>query len=97
MFNFWRKYPRRKPKFMGYYLCTVDAGPGVGRSVKLLYFDDHRKWINKDRQLALDGYQVYKHCRATIQENRVYTDGLCERDDVIAWKKLPKAYGKRRK
>lgn len=103
MFNFWRKYPRRKPKESGHYLCSIfrqstdDAH--VDRTyVHRLYYDAvSDKWTDFSRQSVFEGYQVYKHCRATIQENRVYTDGLCKPGVVLAWKKLPKAYGKRRK
>lgn len=87
IFNPWRKYPKRKPKEDGWYLCTVPY------TVRVFHYDVRKdKWTDTSRQHVFDGYVVYKCCRAPIQENRVYTDGLCERDDVVAWKKLPREY-----
>ena len=40
---------------------------------------------------------MYKVCRAPIEENHVYSDSLCERKDVIAWKKLPVKYKDKKK
>ena len=93
IFNLWRRYPKRKPKIMGEYLCTVDRG--YGKAVKTLYFNDHGKWIDRSRQQVFDGYQVYKVCRVPNEDTRVWTDGLCEPENVVAWKKLPKCYRER--
>lgn len=98
IFNRWRKHPKRKPKVSGYYLCTtkeqmsrVDCGYA---DRFILHYDVRKdKWIDISRQSVFDGYVVYKVCRAPIEENHVYSDGLCERDDVLAWKKLPKKWG----
>ena len=100
MLNFWRKYPRRKPKESGRYQCTVMYGYNLDNvRVMDLYFDtlDGGKWLDDRRQSVFSGYKVYKDGRVPLEENRVFTDGLCERDHVIAWRKLPKAYGERRK
>ena len=96
-FNFWRKYPKRRPKEDGYYLCTIGM-EGDPYLLKLFYSTRKNKWIDIRRQNVFDGYVVYKVCRAPIEENRVYTDGLCDRtEEVIAWKKLPKTYISRKK
>lgn len=94
IFNFWRRYPRRKPKGAGYYLCTIDNG--LSRWVTVLYFDGRYTWIDRSRQKVFDGYQVYKVCRVPNEENRVWTDGLCEPENVVAWKRLPKGYMEKR-
>lgn len=99
IFNPWRKYPKRKPKEDGWYLCTVyDEDNEKSYVMRLYYRSMDKKWRNNDRISVFQGYNVYKVCRAPIEENRVYRDGLCERDDVVAWKKLPREYrGKNKK
>ena len=98
MFNRWRQYPKRKPKEKGYYLCTVKMGDDDGYVLKLFYNPKHDRWSDIRRQKLFDGYVVYKVCRAPIEENRVYTDGLCDRtDDVVAWKKLSDPYISKKK
>lgn len=97
MFNFWRRYPRRKPKEEGWYQCTVQHGYGIDEPMVMdLYFwfkpDHGGVWVDRRRQKVFDGYKVYQQCRAPIDDNRVFTDYLCEREDVIAWKKLPKCF-----
>lgn len=104
VFNWWRRFPRFKPKGDGCYLCTIktqelndDYDYGYSYYVKTLYYyPDGDFWLDTSRQSVFDGYKVYKSCRATIEENRVHTDSLCIRDDVIAWKKLPKHYKPKR-
>lgn len=98
IFNFWRRYPRRKPKESGFYLCTINMSDIDSYVMKLFYSPEKDKWIDIHRQKVFDGYVVYKVCRAPIEENRVYKDGLCDRTDaVIAWKRLPKAYISKKK
>ena len=99
IFNWWHKYPKHKPKKKGWYQCTVRYGREINGTpcvLRLFYCDWRDIWINDSRQQVFDGYKVYKVTRATIEENRVYGDSLCERNDVIAWKKLPKVYGWRK-
>ena len=97
IFNFWRKYPKRKPKKNGYYLCTLTEISSP--SMMMLYYKVREdKWIDISRQTVFDGYNVFKVCRAPIEENHVYFDGLCERgDEVIAWKQLSKEYRRKKK
>ena len=90
IFNIWRPYPLIKPKEDGIYLCTLKDG-----SVLDLYYTEWtNKWVDKRRQGVFDGYKVYKSGRATIDENRVYSDGYsyCTAD-VVAWKKMTKPFG----
>lgn len=100
IFNIWRKYPNHKPKEDGWYQCTVQHGYGIDQPrVMDLYFEKDLGtywWIDKRRQQVFDGYKVYKSSRAPIEDNRVWKDSLCERDDVIAWRKLPKCCGRRK-
>lgn len=90
IFNRWRRYPKRKPRKDGWYLCTVQHE--FGRGMLVLYYDGRDRWENRSRQNVFDGYQVYKVCRVPNAETRVWTDGLCEPGNVVAWKKLPKGF-----
>lgn len=93
MFNFWRRYPRFKPKKAGWYQCTVITGDDCSKLkvMDLYYLYVSMMWIDRRRQDVFDGYQVYKPCRAPIAENHVYRDILCDRTlAVVAWRKLPK-------
>lgn len=92
--NCWRKYPKRKPKFNGWYQCTVKHGFGIDKPrVMDLYFHDGY-WVDRRRKQVFEGYKVYKPSRAAIEDNRVWNDELCDRDDVIAWRRLPNVYKK---
>lgn len=94
----WIRYPRRKPKKDGPYLCMV-SWEGIMNESKLVilhYNVSEDKWINKQRKLVFDGYKVYKQCREPLEYNRVYEDGLCEMSHVvIAYRRLPKIYGRK--
>lgn len=94
IFNRWRKFPKRKPKDVGeYYLCTVRHGYDIDEPrVMVLLYSWNGKWIDTSRTKVFEGYKVYKPSRAAIDDNRVFIDNLCERADVIAWKKMPRFY-----
>ena len=97
IFNRWRKYPNHKPKKDGWYQCTVQHGFGIDQlRVMDLYFCtiDRECWLDKRRRQVFDGYKVYKPSRAPIDDNRVWEDGLCERNDVLAWRNLPRVYSR---
>lgn len=101
IFNFWRKYPLFKPKKEGWYQCTVQHGYGLYQPrVMDLYFyfkpDVGGIWVDSRRKEVFMGYKVYKPNRAPIEDNRVWEDSDCERNDVIAWRKLPMCYGWKR-
>lgn len=95
IFNFWIKYPRRKPKNEGWYQCVAQHGNGINQPrVMDLYFwfkpDVGGVWVDRRRKDVFMGYKVYKASRAPIEDNRVWEDSDCERIDVVAWKKLPR-------
>ena len=102
IFNAWRRYPKKKPKESGWYLVTTTEvqsfiyDNSVSFVNALYYHKQKDKWIDISRQSVFAGYMVYKVCRAPIEENHVYSDWLCERGDVIAWKKLSKRFGRKR-
>ena len=102
IFNAWRRYPKKKPKESGWYLVTTSESQTFryenSRSYvrALYYYKPGSYWIDISRQLVFEGYMVYKVCRAPIEENHVYTDWLCKRGDVVAWKKLSKKYRRKR-
>ena len=58
-----------------------------------LYFHDGY-WVDRRRKQVFEGYKVYKPSRAAIEDNRVWNDELCDREDVIAWRRLPNVYKK---
>lgn len=90
-FNFWRPTQLFLPKDNGWYQCTMKNG-----IVMDLYFDrldGVPHWIDRRRQQVFDGYKVYKSGREALEYNRVYTDSLCERENVIAWRRCQRGYG----
>lgn len=95
IFNRWKKYPKHEPEENDWYQCTIVDG-----RVMDLYFLDYEggMWIDMRRTSVFDGYKVYKPSREPLEYNRVWTDSLCDWTiDVVAWRKLPKPYGFRRK
>lgn len=92
--NFWRPISLFRPKKAGWYQCTVRVETYNTR-VMNLYFDtiEGGKWLDLKRQKVFDGYKVYKPGRETLEYHRVHTDELCERIDILAWRKLPRPYG----
>lgn len=86
MIKIWWRYPLFKPRKDGSYLCTLNNG-----RLMILYYDAiDRKWYDKSRLSVFQGYKVYKQGREPIESNRVTEDGLCYRDEVIAFKRLPR-------
>lgn len=98
IFNRWRKYPRRKPKESKWYQCTIICGENCeNRRVMDLYFNaNDNTWLDLRRKNVFEGYKIYHISRAPIEENRYWSDALCDRTlAVIAWRKLPKPYGQK--
>lgn len=96
IFNFWRPYLLFKPKKSGHYLCTVRCGDETNNTgVMELYYTDWKNEFSDYRRVnVFEGYKVYKASKAAIEDNRVYSDSLCDRTlGVVAWKKLPKPCG----
>lgn len=91
IFNRWRRYPSHSPKENGWYQCVCQHGAGYNnpRVMDMYYFVNLNKWVDGRRQSVFDGYKVYKPDRAPIEDNRVWSDGDCERIDILAWRKLP--------
>ena len=96
--NFWRPYPLLKPKKAGWYQCKTKYNE-YDTYVIFLYFDpiEGGKWIDRIRQSVFGGYKCYKPGRESLEYNRVHEDRICERIDVIAWRKIPTVYGWRKK
>lgn len=95
IFNRWRKYPKKKPKEYGDYLCTMIYDDPENIQIHVLTWSPYHdgEWIFSNRQSVFDGYKVYKPCREPIEENRVHWDSLSKPGHlVLAWKKLPKEY-----
>lgn len=94
IFNFWRPASFFRPKKDGWYQCWIKNGEDSKYwYVMDLYFDScEKKWLDRRRQSVFNGYKVYKSGREPLDYNRVYEDSLCERDNVIAWKKMPMTF-----
>jgi len=104
LLNRWRKYPKRKPKEEGWYQCIVKYGFGgtIENPIVLdLYWYRYSGngfiWEDRRRISVFDGYKVYLPNRAPLDTNRIDRDNVCERIDVIAWRKLPRIPKKWRK
>lgn len=100
----WREYPKNKPKKSGWYICSIyieqDAlsheGKDVTSYVMDLWYDfESDKWKDNRRKNVYDVYEVYGRCpgpNETVALERKFSDRLCIRDDVVAFKNLPKPY-----
>lgn len=88
IFNPWRPYPLWIPKRGGWYQCTIQDFDTNEKRVMDLYFDASTEhWEDRRRLQVFKGYKVYRSGREPLEYNRVTTDALCIRLDVIAWKK----------
>lgn len=95
--NRWNEYPKKKPAKDGWYQCSVRYGnePGEAYVMDLFYYADKDIWRDNRRQGVFNIYEVYRPCKGpdgNAAMERIYHDHLCIRDDVIAWKNLPKIY-----
>lgn len=92
IFNPWRPYPLWLPKRDGWYRCTIQSFRDPEKRICMdLYYDVRSDvWEDRKRQNVFDGYKVYKSGREPLEYNRVRSDSLCIRNDVVAWKKLEK-------
>lgn len=102
IFNFWKKYPDRKPDSSGYYWCSVAKWDGEDREIfigMVLYYNKSTdKWIDVSRQSVFDGYFVYKTEVKSDWDIGEATDYLCDKtEDVVAWKRVPRVKKVRRK
>lgn len=101
MIKRWNEFPKKKPQKDGWYQCTVkflvDEKKNQYQSyvMDLYYYVEDDKWRDNRRQEVFNIYEVYGYCEGpngTTALERVYTGNCCIRDDVIAWKLLPKPY-----
>lgn len=93
---FWKKFPKKKPKKDGWYICTVEV-PGQQRYVMDLYwYSESQSFKDNRRRHVFDIYKVLGYDDETNDHtNHIFTDNLCDRTiNVKAWKNTPKAYMK---
>lgn len=97
----WFEYPKKKPNKDGWYQCTVrfefDETKHQYQSyvMDLYYYAENDTWRDNRRQSVFNEYEVYGYCKGPDDQGaleRLYTGNNCIRDDVIAWKNLPKPY-----
>lgn len=92
----WHLFSKKKPKRNGWYLCTVEV-PNQQKYVMALYWYSASKTFSNNMIMrhVFDCYEVYGYNEKTgLRDRRLYTGDMCDRTkDVIAWKKMPKAYG----
>lgn len=99
MFNRWKPYPKNKPKKRGWYICSIQYGEEKEQNYVMdLFWDDEKKlWKDNRRLDVYNMYYVFGYNDETgRQDKKMYRDNLCIRNDVIAFKKLPNVYRKRR-
>lgn len=99
MFNFWKPYPKNKPNKRGWYQCSIlykYDEENYGAYVMDLFWDEKsEKWKDNRRINVFQMYDVYGWGKDLIDnpiKDRIYYDNLCERTDVVAFKKLPNIY-----
>ena len=97
----WFEYPKKKPKKDGWYQCTVDFEIDKENHIHqsyvmdLYYYAEKDKWRDNRKQSVFNLYEVHGCCKGLNGSDaleRIYTGNDCVRDDVIAWKNLPKPY-----
>ena len=90
MFNMWKPFPKYKPKENGWYQCSIRYGDSPGQSyvMDLYWYSEKEFWRdNRVVHLMCELYDVYGDNQKLIRGETV---GV--RNDVIAFKKLPKIY-----
>jgi hypothetical protein len=97
MFNKWKPYPKRKPKETGWYCCSIRYGEDPDEAYVMdLWWDDKKEiWKDNRRINVFEFYDVYGYGDTGTgrpEKIKLWKDHLCIRDDVIAFKKLPKIY-----
>ena len=97
MFNRWKPYPKYKPEKRGWYICSIRYGKDPDQAYVMdLFWEDRREvWRDNRRINVFQEYDVYGYgmdIRGNNVKKQLYYDNLCEREDVIAFKKMPKIY-----
>lgn len=95
MFNRWKPYPKYKPKEKGWYVCSIRYGEEKEQAYVMdLFWDDEKElWKDNRRINVFKEYDVFGYNDETgMQDKKMYSDNHCIRNDVIAFKRLPKIY-----
>jgi len=95
MFNFWKPFPKYKPKKSGWYQCSIRYGedPDQAYVMDLYWYRYKEQWRDNRRLTIFEDYDVYtKEGKLLLCNDIISTHTLCVRKDVIAFKKLPKIY-----
>lgn len=94
MLNRWRPYPKYKPKKDGWYICSIKYNDDEDSEyvMDLYYYSRLDEWRDNRRLDVYNSYEVRNY-----KGEKMYRDNLCTRKDVIAFKKLPKTYKRRKK
>ena len=91
----WKAYPKHIPKKRGWYICSIRYGeePGQAYVMDLFWDENTLRWKDNRRLDVYNTYEVYGYNDEThLNDKRIYKDNVCFRDDVVAFKKLPKIY-----
>lgn len=97
MFNFWKSYPKHKPSKRGWYICSIRYGEEPDQAYVMDLFWDEEKEIWKDNR-RINVFELYdvmgydSDPANPSHKHQIYSDNTCIRNDVIAFKKLPKIY-----
>lgn len=99
MLNMWKPFPKHKPKKSGWYICSIRYGEEKGQAYVMdLWWDTEKEiWKDNRRLDVYSTYEVYGYgwCdpdTGVAPKVRMYSDNLCIRNDVIAFKHPPKIY-----
>lgn len=75
--------------------AQLDMGEEPGQAYVMDLFWDEKtlRWKDNRRLDVYNTYKVYGYNDEThLNDKRIYKDNVCFRDDVVAFKKLPKIY-----
>lgn len=96
MFNRWKPYPKYKPKKQGWYICSIRYGEEEGQAyvMDLWWNEKLERWQDNRRINVFQLYEVFGYGKKINRNEkmRIYYDNTCYRNDVIAFKRLPKIY-----
>lgn len=95
LFNFWKPFPKHKPKKNGWYICSIRYGdePDQAYVMDLYWYGEVQQWRDNRALNVFTDYYVYDENGIRIsREDILSRKSLCVRTDVIAFKKVPKKY-----
>lgn len=93
LFNKWRVLSEKKPKKDGWYLCTVELVDGERHIEQLYWYGEIQQFKNKQVVDIYSTCDVYAYNRVTHEYDILVKDYI-SKEQVIAWKKLPRVYKK---